>query len=185
MLRNPHALGSSLRRFKLGLGHRWRDVSPCRGTTTRIEEGIGGQSHRGAVVDGPSYFRAGSGRDVVQVRLSFLILALAHLGWRNSSGRALSDPDGLLELSPEQRDAGVVWRRPSEVFVNAKLFSPEFRPEDVVQRVVADCSLCASVIICLLHSRTHDSEVRCWIHTINHGSDTNSRQRCPHSIPVG
>ncbi|KAI0300431.1 hypothetical protein B0F90DRAFT_1722886 [Multifurca ochricompacta] len=65
----------------------------------------------------------------------------------------------LLELSPEQKEAGVFWRRPSEVFANAKIFSSDLRPEDIVQRVVADCSLCASIIICLLHSRTHDSEV--------------------------
>ncbi|KAI9465176.1 hypothetical protein BJY52DRAFT_668504 [Lactarius psammicola] len=72
---------------------------------------------------------------------------------------SFSDPDGLLELSPEQKKAGVLWRRPREVFVtDAKIFSPDLRPEDIVQRIVADCSLCASIIVCLLHSRTHDSE---------------------------
>lgn len=72
---------------------------------------------------------------------------------------SFSDPDGLLELSPEQKEAGGVhWRRPREVFANAEIFSPELRPEDIVQRIVADCSLCASIIVCLLHSRTHDSE---------------------------
>ncbi|KAH9067737.1 hypothetical protein EDB87DRAFT_1678124 [Lactarius vividus] len=72
---------------------------------------------------------------------------------------AFCDPDGLLELSPEQKKAGVLWRRPREVFAtDAKIFSPDLRPEDIVQRIVADCSLCASIIICLLHSRTHDSE---------------------------
>ncbi|KAH9006279.1 hypothetical protein EDB86DRAFT_3070317 [Lactarius hatsudake] len=70
-----------------------------------------------------------------------------------------SDPDGLLELSPEQKKAGVLWRRPREAFAtDAKIFSPDLRPEDIVQRIVADCSLCASIIVCLLHSRTHDSE---------------------------
>jgi len=70
-----------------------------------------------------------------------------------------SDPDGLLELSPEQKDAGVLWCRPTEVLVNAKILSRDLCPEDIVQRIVADCSLCASIIICLLHCRTHDSEV--------------------------
>ena len=71
-----------------------------------------------------------------------------------------SDPDGLLELSPEQKEAGVLWRRPRDIFAtDAKIFSPELRPEDIVQRIVADCSLCASIIVCLLHSRTHGSEV--------------------------
>ena len=71
-----------------------------------------------------------------------------------------SDPDGLLELSSEQKGAGVLWRRPREAFAaNPKIFSPDLRPEEIVQRIVADCSLCASIIVCLLHSRTHDSEV--------------------------
>ncbi|KAH9963021.1 hypothetical protein BJV74DRAFT_786999, partial [Russula compacta] len=76
-----------------------------------------------------------------------------------AGGTLFSDPDGLLELSPEQREAGVIWRRPSEVLSSAKIFSSDLRPEDIVQRVVADCSLCASIIVCLLHSRTHHSEV--------------------------
>jgi hypothetical protein len=32
------------------------------------------------------------------------------------------DPDGLLELSAEQKEAGVIWRRPSEVLASAKNF---------------------------------------------------------------
>lgn len=76
----------------------------------------------------------------------------------SSEGTPFIDPDGLLELSPEQKEAGVLWRRPREVFAHAKIFFPELRPEDIVQRIVADCSLCASIIVCLLHSRTHNSE---------------------------
>lgn len=72
----------------------------------------------------------------------------------------VSDPDGLLELSAEQKEAGVVWRRPSEVLASAKMFSSDLRPEDIAQRVVADCSLCASIVVSLLHSRSHNSSVR-------------------------
>jgi calpain-7 len=71
-----------------------------------------------------------------------------------------SDPDGLLELSDEQKEAGVVWRRPSEVLASAKMLSSDLRPEDIAQRVVADCSLCASIVVSLLHSRSHNSSVR-------------------------
>lgn len=72
----------------------------------------------------------------------------------------VSDPDGLLELSAEQEEAGVVWRRPSEVLASAKMLSSDLRPEDIAQRVVADCSLCASIVVSLLHSRSHNSSVR-------------------------
>ena len=77
-----------------------------------------------------------------------------------------SDPDGLLELSREQKEAGVLWRRPREVFANAKIFFPELRPEDIVQRIVADCSLCASIVVCLLHCRTHNSKVCTIFHSL-------------------
>ncbi|KAF8504624.1 hypothetical protein F5888DRAFT_769256 [Russula emetica] len=74
------------------------------------------------------------------------------------TGTLFSDPDGLLELSAEQKEAGVVWRRPSEVLASAKMLSSDhLRPEDIAQRVVADCSLCASIVVSLLHSRSHNS----------------------------
>ena len=81
----------------------------------------------------------------------------------------VSDPDGLLELSAEQKEAGVVWRRPSEVLASAKILSfkmlsSDLRPEEIVQRVVADCSLCASIVVSLLHSRSHNSSVRLLFH---------------------
>ncbi|KAI9511452.1 hypothetical protein F5148DRAFT_975182, partial [Russula earlei] len=74
---------------------------------------------------------------------------------------ATQDPDGLLELSPQQKEVGVLWRRPSEVLASAKVFvfSSDLRPEDIAQRVVADCSLCASIVVSLWHSRRHCSEV--------------------------
>ncbi|KAI0279076.1 hypothetical protein BGY98DRAFT_933386 [Russula aff. rugulosa BPL654] len=50
------------------------------------------------------------------------------------AGTLFSDPDGLLELSAEQKEAGVVWRRPSEVFASAKILLSDLRPEDIAQR---------------------------------------------------
>lgn len=103
----------------------------------------------------------------------------------------IRDPDGLLELSAEQNEAGVIWRRPSEVWASAKIFSSDLRPEDISQRVVADCSLCASIVVCLLHNRSHNSQV--WLtfgHTFPRLHLTAififfSRLRCPPFIPVG
>lgn len=98
-----------------------------------------------------------------------------------------SDPDGLLELSAEQKEAGVIWRQPSAVIANAKIFSSDLRPEDVAQRVVADCSLCASIIVSLLHSRSHNSSVRpspLSRSPRSHRSHPISRLPCPRSIPA-
>lgn len=95
----------------------------------------------------------------------------------------VSDPDGLLELSAEQREAGVVWRRPSEVLANAKILSSDLRPEDIAQRVVADCSLCASIVVSLLHSRSHNSSVRLIISSPSTSSHPLFRLPCPPSIP--
>ncbi|KAI0048831.1 cysteine proteinase [Auriscalpium vulgare] len=68
------------------------------------------------------------------------------------------DPDGLLKLSPEQADASVVWLRPAEAYTKPSMFSRYLEAYHLVQRVVADCSLCASIVVCLLHSRKFDSE---------------------------
>ncbi|KAI0295295.1 hypothetical protein BC826DRAFT_1104390 [Russula brevipes] len=38
------------------------------------------------------------------------------------TGSSFSDPDGLLELSDEQKEAAVVWRRSSEALASAKIF---------------------------------------------------------------
>ncbi|KAI0067565.1 cysteine proteinase [Artomyces pyxidatus] len=71
---------------------------------------------------------------------------------------AYVDPDGFLELSPEQKQASVVWRRPSSAWSDVGILAPSLTPYDIVQRVIADCSLCASIIVCLLHSRRFQSE---------------------------
>ena len=52
------------------------------------------------------------------------------------------------ELSPEQLSAGVEWRQPETSWVDAKALEGE----DIAQRI-ADCSLHASVVVALAHSR--------------------------------
>ena len=64
-----------------------------------------------------------------------------------------------LSLSSEQKQASVVWRTPSEVFGDSVSISFELESEDIIQRVVADCSLCASIAVCLDHYRRHHSRV--------------------------
>lgn len=125
-----------------------------RGTAACVEKRDRDQWGRGSTVDDCYFSGVGRGRDVVQVTLLRRLLLL------EADFCLVSDPDGLLELSAEQKEAGVVWRRPSEVLASAKMLSSDLRPEDIGQRVVADCSLCASIVVSLLHSRSHNSSVR-------------------------
>jgi hypothetical protein len=125
-----------------------------RGTAACVEKGLCDQWSRGSAVD--DYCSSGAGRGGVVVQVAFLRRLLL----LEADFLLVSDPDGLLELSAEQKEAGVVWRRPSEVLASAKILSSDLRPEDIAQRVVADCSLCASVVVSLLHSRSHNSSVR-------------------------
>jgi calpain-7 len=53
-----------------------------------------------------------------------------------------------------------------------------------VQRVVADCSLCASIIVCLQHSQTHDSQVR-WPYNPSEFSDSQLQAALPSLYPRG
>ncbi|PBK88494.1 cysteine proteinase [Armillaria gallica] len=71
------------------------------------------------------------------------------------SKSTLLDADGQPSLSPEQVELSTVWRRPDAEFLS--LGSDEralpIRPQDIVQQVVTDCSVCASLSVNLEHSR--------------------------------
>lgn len=78
------------------------------------------------------------------------------------------DPDGQLQLSTEQKAASVEWRRPSlsqlsntEIDVQSGSQSSLRLPDSrsIRQRTVADCSLCASIVVCLQHHERHGSTV--------------------------
>ncbi|THH18691.1 hypothetical protein EW146_g2354 [Bondarzewia mesenterica] len=68
-------------------------------------------------------------------------------------------PDGRIELSSEQKEVSVVWRKPSEILQDAIDIFSDLGPRDIMQRVVADCSLCASIAVCLNHYQRHRSKV--------------------------
>ncbi|KAK0459293.1 uncharacterized protein EV420DRAFT_1677658, partial [Desarmillaria tabescens] len=69
------------------------------------------------------------------------------------------DPDGQPSLSPEQVESSTVWRRPDALANNEFLplgSDPKalrIRPQDIVQQVVTDCSVCASLSVSLEHCR--------------------------------
>ncbi|KAK0183648.1 hypothetical protein F5146DRAFT_1085661 [Armillaria mellea] len=65
------------------------------------------------------------------------------------------DPDGQPSLSPEQVELSTVWRRPDAEFLTLgsdQMVLP-IRPQDIVQQVVTDCSVCASLSVSLEHCR--------------------------------
>jgi hypothetical protein len=89
-----------------------------------------------------------------------------------------SDPDNQPSLSPEQQRFSPIWRRPhSHSTMLASNFSDsssyrtstdiqnkirthkQLLPQDILQHVVTDCSVCASISVCLEHSRRFSSSV--------------------------
>lgn len=62
------------------------------------------------------------------------------------------------KLSPEQLAKSAVWRKCSlALLVDAE--SP-LLPQDVVQHVISDCSVCASIAVCIEHGHRFGSRVR-------------------------
>ncbi|KAF8150612.1 hypothetical protein B0H34DRAFT_801552 [Crassisporium funariophilum] len=64
-----------------------------------------------------------------------------------------NDPDGQPKLSPEQQKVSSVWRRPNPITKVCR----RILPQDVLQHIVTDCSVCASISVCLEHARRFNS----------------------------
>ncbi|KAJ2930167.1 hypothetical protein H1R20_g6964, partial [Candolleomyces eurysporus] len=84
--------------------------------------------------------------------------------WDESTGAPgeglFVDPDGQPALSPEQKAVSAFWRR-LEIQPTGKIEPAQILPQDILQHVVTDCSVCASVSVCLEHSsrfKTHIAE---------------------------
>ena len=59
-------------------------------------------------------------------------------------------------LSAEQRLHGAIWSKP--VFPEQSN-ADDLLPEDIVQHIVSDCSVCASIAVCIDHHRRFQSQV--------------------------
>lgn len=93
------------------------------------------------------------------------------IGWCILRGSVYGrrDPDGQPSLSPEQGMVSPVWRRPqtrTSTYASssgvAALFDKEdggLLPEHILQHVVTDCSVCASISVSLEHGRRFGSNV--------------------------
>ncbi|KAJ7578544.1 hypothetical protein C8J56DRAFT_1016524 [Mycena floridula] len=72
---------------------------------------------------------------------------------RQISTELFVDPDGQPSLSPEQLKLSPVWRRPpSSIDASSDILDPQ-----LIRQHITDCSLCASLSVCLEHSRRFGS----------------------------
>ncbi|KAJ6593314.1 hypothetical protein B0H19DRAFT_1215467 [Mycena capillaripes] len=83
--------------------------------------------------------------------------------WEEKSPNASSDvlfedPDGEMGLSPEQQKVFPQWRRPAASESDGGIADSRLRPQDILQHIITDCSVCASISVCLEHSRRFGSE---------------------------
>ena len=76
------------------------------------------------------------------------------------SQRHASDPDGQPKLSPDQQKNSCIWKRPNQrPGQSVDILRRRILPEDILQHIVTDCSVCASISVCLEHSRRFGSTV--------------------------
>jgi len=68
--------------------------------------------------------------------------------------------DGQPKLSPDQQKNSCVWKRPNQrPGESMDILRQRILPEDILQHIVTDCSVCASISVCLEHSRRFGSTV--------------------------
>ncbi|KAJ7270120.1 hypothetical protein B0H12DRAFT_1310818 [Mycena haematopus] len=78
----------------------------------------------------------------------------------NASPDALfEDPDGEIGLSPEQSKVFPEWRRPAVSESDGAIEDWRLRPQDILQHIITDCSVCASISVCLEHSQRFGPQV--------------------------
>ncbi|KAF4614242.1 hypothetical protein D9613_007736 [Agrocybe pediades] len=76
-----------------------------------------------------------------------------------STSSAFTDPDGQPKLSPEQEKVSPVWQR-AHSLGQSSVWTQRRRilPQDILQHVVTDCSVCASVSVFLEHDHRFNSQ---------------------------
>lgn len=63
------------------------------------------------------------------------------------------------ELAQVQLVQSATWKRPGELCPNWTHDSDDVEPQDIAQRIVSDCSVCASIVVCLAHHKRFSSKV--------------------------
>ena len=64
------------------------------------------------------------------------------------------------ELARAQLAQSAAWKLPVELYSNWTHPSNDIEPQDIAQRVISDCSVCASIVVCLAHHKRFSSKVR-------------------------
>jgi len=78
---------------------------------------------------------------------------------------SISDPHGQPSLGSVAPSS--VWKRPSDVIPTSSLASLPLLPHDIIQNIVNDCSVCASIAVCIQHHLRFNSNV-CFLSFVPH-----------------
>ncbi|KAF5355191.1 hypothetical protein D9756_005675 [Leucocoprinus leucothites] len=86
--------------------------------------------------------------------------------WDDPSS-STKNPDSQPPLSVEQQRVSAVWLRPAQAGSSSDISgSRKIHPQEILQHIVTDCSVCASISVCLEHARRFGSELaRSALHT--------------------
>ncbi|KAJ6497495.1 hypothetical protein C8R45DRAFT_1093864 [Mycena sanguinolenta] len=76
----------------------------------------------------------------------------------NTANALFEDPDGEMGLSPEQSKVLPEWRRPAVSEGDEAIVDWRLRPQDILQHIITDCSVCASISVCLEHNQRFGHE---------------------------
>ncbi|KAG9221284.1 hypothetical protein CCMSSC00406_0008881 [Pleurotus cornucopiae] len=78
-------------------------------------------------------------------------------GGHVASSTLYEDSDGQPRLSEEQLKASPVWRRAAASAASINQERSRLLPQDILQQIVTDCSVCASISVCLEHTNRFGS----------------------------
>ncbi|KAH7925291.1 cysteine proteinase [Leucogyrophana mollusca] len=90
------------------------------------------------------------------LKKSSLINNVRYPLWNEPSGQTPQDSAfGSLSRQP----TSFVWRRPNEAIPGASIGSTSLLPDDIRQNTVNDCSVCASIAVCIEHNNRMGSKL--------------------------
>ncbi|KAF9653758.1 cysteine proteinase [Thelephora ganbajun] len=78
--------------------------------------------------------------------------------WRDPRHPSEDHPDQP-ELAQAQLAQSATWKFPAELCSNWTHSSNNVEPQDIAQRIISDCSVCASIVVCLAHHKRFSSKL--------------------------